>query len=223
MEYHLSQAEENYLKAIFHICFQEEKAATTNAIATIVDTTAASVSDMLKRLAANQWVHYQSHRGVTLTNEGKKIATMLVRKHRLWEMFLVEVLNFSWDEVHDLAEQLEHVQSDELIERLDAFLGRPKFDPHGDPIPDAEGNFAQRLQMPLSALRVGEWGVIVGVLEQSAAFLRYLDRMNLGIGAQVEVREIFEFDGSLQVQVKGKQLLTISSKVSENLLAQKIK
>ncbi len=223
MEYHLSPAEENYLKAIFHICFQEEKAATTNAIAAMVGASAASVSDMLKRLAANDWIHHKSHRGATLTEQGKKVATLLVRKHRLWEVFLVQVLHFSWDEVHYMAEQLEHVQSDELVERLDDFLGRPKFDPHGDPIPNARGKFAQRNQMPLSALKVGESGIIVGVMEQSTAFLRYLDKIGLGIGAQVDLKEIFEFDGSLQVELNGKNLLTISSKVGENLLAQKIK
>jgi DtxR family Mn-dependent transcriptional regulator len=223
MDHRLSQSEENYLKAIFHICFQEEKAATTNAIAALVGASAASVSDMLKRLALNDWIHYKSHRGATLTERGKKVATSLVRKHRLWEVFLVQVLHFSWDEVHDMAEQLEHIQSDELAERLDAYLGRPKFDPHGDPIPDANGRFAQRNQLPLSALQTGESGIIVGVLEQSVVFLRYLDKIGLGIGAQVELKEIFEFDGSLQVELNGKNLLTFSSKVGESMLVQKIK
>ncbi len=220
---HLSQTEENYLKAIFKICEQEEKAASTNAIAGEINTTPASVSDMLKRLAGKSLIHYEKHRGVTLSENGHQIATMLIRKHRLWEVFLVKTLNFSWDEVHEMAEQLEHVQSPELVERLDSFLGRPRFDPHGDPIPDAAGNFASRKQVQLSTLTIGEKAVVVGVQEHSAVFLQYLDKMNLGLGASVGVQEIFEFDGSLKVTIEGHQDLVISSKVSENLLVQKTK
>ena len=186
----LSQAEENYLKAIFKICESEDKPASTNAIANELSMTPAAVSDMLKRLATKELVHYKRHRGVTLTKDGRQLATTLIRKHRLWEVFLFDILNFSWDEVHEIAEQLEHIQSDQLINRLDKFLGQPKFDPHGDPIPDADGKFAKRKQLQLLALEVGEVGIVVGVLEHSTAFLQYLDKMHLGLGVKVEVLEV---------------------------------
>ncbi len=217
----LSQAEENYLKAIFKICESEGKPASTNAIASELAMTAAAVSDMLKRLSAKKLVNYKKHRGVTLTNDGSQLATMLIRKHRLWEVFLFKVLNFSWDEVHDIAEQLEHIQSDQLVNRLDQFLGQPKFDPHGDPIPDANGKFTARKQRPLASLEEGETGIVVGVQDHSAAFLQYLDKMQLGLGVPIKILEIFEFDGSVKVKLKNKQELTISNKVSENLLVQK--
>lgn len=218
---HLSQTEENYLKAIFKICETEEKSASTNAIAGEMNTSAASVSDMLKRLAGKDLIHYEKHKGVKLTEAGMQIATMLVRKHRLWEVFLVKTLNFSWDEVHDMAEQLEHVQSPELVERLDKFLNYPRFDPHGDPIPDAQGNFASRKQVYLSELVTGQRGVVVGVQEHSPVFLQYLDRLGLGLGAEVQVEEIFAFDKSLKITIgQGKETI-ISSQVSENLFVQK--
>ena len=221
--YSLSQAEENYLKAIFKICESNDKPASTNAIKGELKTSAAAVSDMLKRLSAKEkeLVHYKPHRGVTLTEHGNRAATMLIRKHRLWEVFLCDILKFSWDEVHDMAEQLEHIQSEELIIRLDKFLGQPKFDPHGDPIPDAEGRFAERKQVPLANLDKGMTGIVVGVQEHSSAFLQYLDKMQLGLGVVVKIVEIFEFDGSVKIKKEGGNEITISNKVSENLLMQK--
>jgi DtxR family Mn-dependent transcriptional regulator len=217
----LSSTEENYLKAIFKICEGEEKVATTNAIAAEMNTTAASVTDMLKRLSGKALINYESRKGVTLTEEGNKVATTLVRKHRLWEVFLVKTLHFSWDEVHEIAEQLEHIQSPELINRLDQLLGEPKFDPHGDPIPDAEGNFTFRRQTPLSEMLEGDEGVVVGVLEHSSTFLQYLDRMELGLGARVKLIEKFEFDASVRIILNAKTETIISNKVSSNLLVQK--
>ncbi len=217
----LSQTEENYLKAIFKICENEDKPANTNAIASELQMTAAAISDMLKRLSSKELVHYKRHYGVTLTEHGSQIAKTLIRKHRLWEVFLCDVLNFTWDEVHEMAEQLEHVQSSELIFRLDRFLGRPKFDPHGDPIPDADGNFEMRKQIALSALQENESGVVVGVDEHSSAFLQYLDQMHLGLGVKVKVLEIYKFDNSLKISLGAGKELTISNKVSENLLVQK--
>lgn len=217
----ISQTEENYLKAIFKICEKESKAASTNAIAKEMTTSAASVTDMLKRLAKKGLINYQKHKGVTLTDQGDKIATNLIRKHRLWEVFLVEKLNFSWDEVHIIAEQLEHIKSPELVERLDQFLGSPKFDPHGDPIPDADGNFAQRKQMLLSELKVKEQGIIVGVEESSTAFLQYLNKMELVLGVKVRVIEVFEYDESVKILINETQELVVSSKVSQNLFIQK--
>ena len=223
--YSLSQAEENYLKAIFKICESTGKPASTNAIKGELNTSAAAVSDMLKRLSTKEkeLVHYKPHRGVTLTNHGNQAATMLIRKHRLWEVFLCDVLKFSWDEVHEMAEQLEHIRSEELINRLDKFLGQPKFDPHGDPIPDADGRFAERKQVTLSNLEKGTIGIVVGVQEHSSAFLQYLDKMQLGLGVEIKILEVFEFDGSVRIGLEGGTELTISNKVSENLLVQKQK
>jgi DtxR family Mn-dependent transcriptional regulator len=152
----LSQTEENYLKAIFKISEQQDAPASTNAISQAIRISAASVTDMLKRLAEKDLIHYEKYKGVILTPAGNRLATRLIRKHRLWEVFLVEKLHFSWDKVHEIAEQLEHIRSPELVERLDQFLGNPKYDPHGDPIPDAEGKFTHRQQVSLDELHPGE-------------------------------------------------------------------
>lgn len=222
MEY-LTQAEENYLKAVFKITENEDKAASTNAIAAMMNTSAASVTDMLKRLAGKGLLNYEKHRGVMLSNRGGELATNLVRRHRLWEVFLVKKLNFSWDQVHDIAEQMEHVQSDELVERLDEFLERPKFDPHGDPIPDANGKIVERKQFLLSSLEVGEHGVLVGVQESTATFLQFLDKLKLSLGAKLRVLERFDYDRSLKVVLNENDQITLSHKVCENLFLQKVK
>ncbi len=219
----LSFTEENYLKAIFKLSEQEKKAASTNAIAKEMQTSAASVTDMLKRLAEKKLLNYEKYKGVTLGKSGQKIATNLIRKHRLWEVFLVEKLHFNWDEVHDIAEQLEHIHSEHLIDRLDEYLAFPKFDPHGDPIPDAEGKFTFRKQIPLSQLPVGCTAIVVGVQEHSAHFLQYLDRLDLGLGSQLEVLEKFDFDDSLRLDVNATKEQVISIKVSQNLLVQEVK
>ena len=216
----ISQTEENYLKAIFKICEKTGKSASTNAIASEMKTSAASVTDMLKRLSEKEYIRYEKYKGVTLMELGNKIATNLVRKHRLWEVFLVEKLNFSWDEVHEIAEQLEHIQSSELVKRLDQFLGKPRFDPHGDPIPDAEGKFTFRKQVLLSELPIGSESVVVGVQEHSTPFLQYLDRVKLTLGARIKILEIFEYDESLKVLLNDSSEFTLSSKVSQNLFVQ---
>lgn len=218
----ISHTEENYLKAIFKISEKSGLNASTNAIAKAMDTSAASVTDMLNRLSKKSLINYEKYKGVTLTTDGHSIATTLIRKHRLWEVFLVEKLNFSWDEVHEIAEQLEHIKSEELVLRLDDFLDNPKYDPHGDPIPDEDGNFTFRKQVPLSELKPGEEGVIVGVQDHSPQFLQYLDKMKLILGVTVSVVERYEYDESLKVKVnnRGKQF-SLSKKVSQNLFIQK--
>jgi DtxR family transcriptional regulator, Mn-dependent transcriptional regulator len=212
----ISHTEENYLKAIFKLSEGDNTSASTNAISKEMSTSAASVTDMLKRLADKNLINYEKYKGVTLTKEGNKIATNLVRRHRLWEVFLLEQLDFSWDEVHDMAEQLEHIKSDELIERLDKFLEYPKFDPHGDPIPDAEGNFTYRKQILLSEFKEKEKGILVGVNEHSSSFLQYLDKHSLNIGATITVIEHFDFDRSIKIKINDKQF-NISENVAKNL------
>ncbi|MCH2082273.1 MAG: metal-dependent transcriptional regulator [Saprospiraceae bacterium] len=215
-----SQTEENYLKAIFKICERKGKAASTNAISNAMNTSAASVTDMIKRLEKKEFIHYERYKGVTLTETGNDIATSLIRKHRLWEVFLVEKLDFSWDEVHEIAEQLEHIRSPKLVERLEHFLSYPKFDPHGDPIPDEQGRFTYRKQILLTKLKKGDKGVIVGVYEHSPAFLQFLDQLGLVLGASVEILEKYDFDESLRVIINGQKEWTISKKVSQNLFLQ---
>ncbi len=216
----ISHTEENYLKAIFKICEKSDKPASTNAIAKEMKTSAASVTDMLQRLSGKSLINYEKYKGVTLTLLGQKKATGLIRKHRLWEVFLVEKLHFTWGEVHDMAEQLEHIQSEELVERLDQFLEYPKFDPHGDPIPDAAGNFTFRKQIHLSELKTGENGIVVGVQEHSAPFLEYLDRLHLSLGAHIKVIEKFDYDESVKINLDSKEVI-LSHKVCQNLFVQK--
>ncbi len=217
----ISHTEENYLKAIFKISERKGKPASTNAISKAMETSAASVTDMVKRLSEKELIHYERYRGATLTENGARIATHLIRKHRLWEVFLVNNLHFSWDEVHEIAEQLEHIKSPQLVERLDEFLGNPKFDPHGDPIPDADGNFTFRKQALLSDLGEGETGAVVGVQDHTTAFLQYLDRMQLVLGTRIEVLERFEYDESVKVKISGEREQLLSKKVSQNLFIQR--
>jgi DtxR family transcriptional regulator, Mn-dependent transcriptional regulator len=218
----LSFTEENYLKAIFKISEREKKSASTNSIAKHLETTAASVTDMLKRLAEKELINYEKYKGVTLTNEGIKIATSLIRRHRLWEVFLVEKLRFDWQHVHDIAEELEHIYSEELIARLDAFLDYPRFDPHGDPIPNAEGRFTLRNQLPLSDLATGQTGQVIGVKEHSNAFLKYLNQIKVKPGIEIQIIERIEFDGSLKIKVDKKDVHSISDIVGQTLLVKRI-
>ncbi len=217
----ISQTEENYLKAIFKIAQKVGKAVSTNAISKEMATSAASVTDMLKRLSDKNLINYQRYKGVTLTQDGHKIATSLIRKHRLWEVFLVEKLNFNWDEVHDIAEQLEHIKSEELCNRLDLYLGNPKFDPHGDPIPDIDGNFTYREQVALTKLKKNEAGIVVGVREHSKPFLQYLGQLGLTLGSSITVIEKFSFDDSIKIILNNKHEQTLTPKVSQNLFIQK--
>lgn len=212
-----TQAEENYLKAIFKIGEKESGPALTNAVAAAMQTTAASVTDMLKRLADKQLLTYEKYRGAQLTPEGLQIATALIRKHRLWEVFLVDKLGFAWDEVHDFAEQLEHVQGEALVQRLDTFLGYPRFDPHGDPIPDADGRWTYRQQAPLAALQPGESGIVTGVGDHSAAFLQYLDQLNVALGTGIVVLERIAYDQSTRVRIGAEREAVLSDKVGQNL------
>ncbi len=212
----LSSTEENYLKAIFKLSESPEEAVSTNAISAQMETSAASVTDMLKRLSEKELLHYIKYRGVRLSSSGLKVATSLVRKHRLWETFLVEKLDFSWDEIHPIAEQMEHIQSEELVDRLDSFLGFPKFDPHGDPIPDKEGNIAYNHQMLISEMQIGSSGIVVGVKDHSTSFLRYLEKLKLLLGAEVLLLEKNDYDQSIHLKINGVDQI-ITQKVCNNL------
>lgn len=214
-----SRAEENYLKAIYHLEQQIQGEVSTNAIAERMDTKPSSVTDMVQKLAEKEVLSYKKYKGTLLTPNGRKIAANVIRKHRLWEVFLVEKLNFQWDEVHEIAEQLEHIQSDELVSRLDKFLGNPDFDPHGDPIPDKHGNVKRTEKKLLSECDKNQRGVCVGVKETSAEFLQYLDKRKISIGTKIKVLGKEFFDGSMIIQVGGDQFF-VSQKIAENLYVQ---
>jgi DtxR family Mn-dependent transcriptional regulator len=214
-----SYTEENYLKIIYHLSVISNP-VQTNAIAERIQTKAASVTDMLKKLSDKELVDYVKYQGVTLTEKGKLAAINIVRKHRLWEVFLVEKLSFKWDEVHDVAEELEHIKSTLLIERLDEFLEFPKVDPHGDPIPDQYGNFADLSFVKLSKLKVGDKGTITGVSEHSSPFLKHLEKLGLTLGKKIEVSEIIDFDGSVELSIEGNKI-NISREVAKHILISK--
>jgi DtxR family Mn-dependent transcriptional regulator len=209
-------SEENYLKAIYHLEAGSKKGISTNAIAKSLETKASSVTDMVKKLSEKEVVLYIKYQGVTLTAFGKKTAANIVRKHRLWEVFLVERLNFSWDEVHEVAEQLEHIKSPKLINQLDALLGFPTHDPHGDPIPDKEGNVNTVDKILLATLNKSESGVCVGVNDSSSEFLRFLDKKKITLGKKITVLEKEDFDDSLFIEIDGEKL-SISKKIANNL------
>ena len=216
-----SFTEENYLKIIHALSGRDAQEVSTNALAESTSTRAASVTDMLRKLADKGLINYKKYQGVTLTESGEKVAISVIRKHRLWEVFLVEKLGFGWDEVHDIAEELEHIQSDILVEKLDAFLGHPRFDPHGDPIPDAKGNLQDPDYRALIDVNMGEKVLMMGVLDHAPSFLQHLDRSGITLGCVLEVKEVNEYDKSASVQVNGEQTLFISMEVSKNLLVQR--
>lgn len=211
-----SYVEENYLKAIYHLSENGKHNVNTNAIAIELNTTAASVSDMIRKLSKKKAVDYERYRGVKVSPSGEEVALRVIRKHRLWEVFLVQKLKFNWDEVHEIAEELEHIKSPLLISRLDEFLGFPKYDPHGDPIPDEDGNISALKKQSLSESEVGAEGPVIGVNDSSSAFLKYLDKMGISIGTTIKIIDKNDFDGSLDLNVNGKQI-TISPIVADNI------
>lgn len=213
-----SFTEENYLKAIYHLSTGNSSVVSTNQIAEMTNTKAASVTDMLKKLADKKLINYIRYQGVTLTETGKKAAVNIVRKHRLWEVFLVEKLGFKWDEVHDIAEELEHINSESLINRLDDFLGNPAADPHGDPIPDRSGTIHQKKLVRISDMLQEQSGMISGVSEHSSVFLKLLEKMGLTLGTKIMISELIEFDGSINLTVNGTTDRTISREVAKNIL-----
>jgi DtxR family Mn-dependent transcriptional regulator len=214
-----TSSEEDYLKAIYALSFNK-KGASTNALANHLNMKASSITDMLKKLSDKGWVNYEKYKGASLNVDGKIIALSIVRKHRLWETFLVNKLNFKWDEVHEIAEQLEHINSNELVDRLDDFLGNPKFDPHGDPIPNKNHEITDsRKQSYLSEVETNREVIIIGVKDSSAQLLQYLEKENMILGKNIIVLEIHDFDKSLRISINGKEL-NISERVAQNVLVQ---
>lgn len=215
----LSFTEENYIKAIYSLQqLSEAGVVSVNEIAEKVATRPATVTDMLRKLSDKKLINYEKYKKPSLTKLGLEKALQVIRKHRLWEVFLHDKLHFSWDEVHEVAEELEHIRSSKLIERLDEYLGFPAFDPHGDPIPNAAGEIKPASNKTLSKTELGLKVVLVAVKDTSTAFLQYLERFGLNIGTQIEVKEILAFDGSRVVNIEGKKELMLSEKIAEKLL-----
>lgn len=215
MSFIFSQSEENYLKTIFHLQVGTE-AVTTNALAEKLQTKPASVTDMMKKLNAKKLLHYKPYYGFYLSAEGKKIALNVIRRHRLWEYFLADKLKFSWNEVHDVAEELEHVSSKKLIDKLDEYLNFPQFDPHGDPIPDSKGKMRTHDEVALTELPLNQPAEVRRVANQSADMLELLQHKNIGLGTRLEVKRLFDFDHSLELKIKT-TTVTISEQLAKNI------
>jgi DtxR family Mn-dependent transcriptional regulator len=208
-------SEENYIKTIFHLQI-DEGVVTTNAVAEKLQTKPASVTDMMKKLNAKKLLHYKPYYGFSLSPEGKKIALSIIRRHRLWEFFLSEKLKFGWNEIHQMAEDLEHISNKKLIDRLDEYLGFPQFDPHGDPIPDNKGKIKSISKKSLIKLEPNQSGEVCQVTNQTNEMLELLHHKNIGIGTKLEVKRYFEFDHSLEIKIKG-AILTISEQLAKNI------
>ena len=211
-----SASKENYLKAVFHLQ-QSQGTVSTNSLAAAMQTRPASVTDMLKKLKSQKLLQYERYKGVKLTAEGKKLAIHIVRKHRLWEYFLVDKLGFGWDEVHEMAEELEHISSKKLVDRLEEYLGFPETDPHGDPIPDNQGRMRVSKAVPLNELPVETPCTISHVSDQSAGIMELLKHLHLSIGTRLQVKRKFSFDQSLEVQLQDESVITISQSLSNSL------
>jgi DtxR family Mn-dependent transcriptional regulator len=213
----LSLTEENYLKAIYHLSDGGAKSVLTNELADAMSTKAASATDMIKKLSAKEFISYEKYYGVNVTSKGKAEALMVIRKHRLWETFLVEKLGFTWDEVHEVAEQLEHINSTRLIEKLDEFLGYPKVDPHGDPIPDSKGKIKSQPHITLDQLKSGYHGKIAAVKDSDSNLLKYLDKIGAKPGTKIKILGKEEYDESMEVLINDHRVF-ISKEVSQNIL-----
>lgn len=211
-----SNSEENYIKAVYHLQ-QNSANVTTNELAAELKTKPASVTDMLKKLKAKKLINYEKYKGFRLSANGNKLALSIVRKHRLWEFFLVEKLQFGWDEVHEVAEELEHITSKKLVDKLDDFLGNPQYDPHGDPIPNKDGIIKLRKQIKLTDLEISRAGIVSSVGNQSSELLELLKHKNIVIGSKVEIKKKFSFDQSIEIKVQNQPVITISKELSDSL------
>ncbi len=211
-------SEENYLKAIYHIGRQGNDKASATAIAEALKNNPASVVVMIKKLVEKKLIQYDKTKGAKLTEKGSKVAYLVVRKHRLWEVFLHESLGYQWDEVHDIAEQLEHVHRDDIADRLDKFLGFPEYDPHGDPIPKSDGKMPVIPKKTLAEVESGKSCKVFGVKDTSSSFLQYLHQLNIGIGTKLKVVEKIDFDGSVNLVIGEDKKATVSKKFIDNIL-----
>lgn len=218
-----SQSEENYLKAIYKLSEKNKGVVNTNAIAEVIQTKAASVTDMIRKLSDKKLLKYEKYKGVILTDKGWKVAVSIVRKHRLWEVFLHEKLKFGWDEVHEIAEQLEHIDSTLLVDKLDEYLGFPSVDPHGDVIPGKDGEVKKNNLDKLSTMKKGDKLIMSGVVDHTPLFLQYLDKSGISLGVTIEIIDVNAYDESLSIKINNhKSHFQVSKDVARNLLVKSI-
>ena len=217
-----THSEENYLKSIYLLGKQGKDKVSVTALASSLGNNPASVIDMLKRMTEKKLIEYDKFIGAKLSETGSKTALLVIRRHRLWELFLQDKLGYTWAEVHEIAEQLEHVHQEELADRLDEFLGFPQFDPHGDPIPDKNGNFPELKTCPLSEYKEQEIGSVVSLADMSTVFLKYLDKVGIHIGTEIKVIENNDFDNSLDIKIDGKTKIHLSQQAAQNILIGKV-
>lgn len=211
-----STSEENYIKAIFHLQGNTDN-VTTNELANELKTKPASVTDMMKKLKAKKLLNYQPYQGFRLNNEGTKVALGIIRRHRLWEYFLAEKLKFTWDEVHEVAEDLEHVTNKKLIDKLDEYLGFPRVDPHGDPIPDANGKIETIRKICLTELPLNIIASVCSVSDQSGEILELLEHKKIALGTKLEIKKKFDFDNSMEIKIRQQPPITISEQLAKNI------
>ena len=211
-----STSEENYIKAIFHLQGSTDN-VTTNELANELKTKPASVTDMMKKLKAKKLLNYQRYQGFRLNNEGNKVALSVIRRHRLWEYFLAEKLKFTWDEVHEVAEDLEHVTNKKLIDKLDEYLGFPRVDPHGDPIPDANGKIEVSKKICLTELPLNTTAAVCSVSDQSSEILELLEHKKITLGTKLEIKRKFDFDNSMEIKIRQQPAITISEQLAKNI------
>lgn len=218
----LTKNEEDYLKTLFYLIIEEgNEDAGTNQLAEYIGVSPASVNGMLKKLRAKEFVAYEKYGKIKLTESGRKIAINLTRKHRLWETFLFRHMNFKWEEVHDVAEQLEHIDSEKLIDELDKFLGYPKRDPHGDIIPNMDGEYLVKSKKMLAEMEKGQKCRLLSVKDGSASFLKYVSQIGLALSSEILINDVREFDGSIVIYFDGKEE-TVSHKFAMNVFVEEI-
>lgn len=219
MAHFTHHSEENYLKTLFKLENRRDKKVNNTALAKALNLNPATVLEMIRKLTDRKMVQLKPDKSIQLTEKGKKKALLTIRKHRLWEVFLVEKMNYKWNEVHELAEQLEHIESTDLVDRLDGYLGNPHFDPHGDPIPDKNGKIKNNLSVPLFDCAEGKYYSVINLIDTSDAFLQFLGKLNILPGIKIKLLEKLEYDGSFSVEVQ-KKVVQISEKVAKNILVQ---
>lgn len=212
-----TNTEENYLKAIYLLGRQGKDKVSATILASSLGNNPASVIDMLRKLKEKKLVEYDKRNGARLTSDGIMSAIRTIRKHRLWEFFLQQKLDYTWDEVHDIAEQMEHVHEDTLADRLDKYLGYPQFDPHGEVIPGSDGQMPVAETRTLNEMGAGSSCRVVSVKDNSKSFLQYLHKLKIGIGTLIEICEKIDFDGSQIIRIEKSGEANVSEKVAENI------
>ncbi len=217
----LSKSEENYLKSIFNLSEFGNKKVSTNSISKILNIEPASVTDMIKKLSKKKLIYHERYKGSSISKSGIKIALQIIRRHRLWEVFLHDKLKFKWDQIHEIAEELEHVSSDNLIDSLDKFLKYPKIDPHGDPIPNKLGEIDFVDKISIYDLNINQKGIVSRIINEDDEFFNLLKKLDIEIGSEIKMIDKIEYDDSLEISINNKSVI-ISKQIASNIKITKI-